>query len=35
MIQKVVDYFLGKGPNPCSAEDGAIVMKLMDQFTGK
>ena len=35
MIQKVVDYFLGKDPNPCSAEDGAIVMKLMDQFTGK
>ena len=35
MIEKVVDYFLGKGTNPCSAEDGAIVMQLMDQFTGK
>lgn len=35
MIQKVVDHFLGKGPNPCSAEGGAIVMQLMDQFTDK
>jgi predicted dehydrogenase len=35
LIQKVVDYFLGKGPNPSSAEDGAKVMWLMDQFTAK
>ena len=35
MISKVVEFFLDKGPNPCSAEDGVIVMKLMDQFTGK
>lgn len=35
LIQKVVDYFLDKGPNPCSAEDGAKVMWLMDQFTAK
>ena len=35
LIQKVVDYFLDKAPNPCSAEDGAVVMRLMDQFTGK
>lgn len=35
LIQKVVDYFLDKGPNPCSAEDGAIVMNLMDEFTTK
>jgi predicted dehydrogenase len=34
LIQKVVDYFLDKGPNPCSAEDGAKVIWLMDQFTG-
>jgi predicted dehydrogenase len=35
LIQKVVDYFLDKGPNPSSAEDGAVVMRLLDQFTGK
>ena len=35
MIEKVVEYFLDEGPNPCSAEDGAEVMRLMDQFTGK
>ena len=35
LIQKVVNYFLGKGPNPCSAEDGATVMRLLDQFTTK
>lgn len=34
-IQKVVNYFLGKGPNPCSVEDGAKVMQLMDRFTAK
>ncbi|MEO7120705.1 MAG: Gfo/Idh/MocA family oxidoreductase [Ginsengibacter sp.] len=33
MIEKVVQYFLGKGPNPCSAEDGAEVMQLLDAFT--
>jgi predicted dehydrogenase len=35
MIEKVVDYFLDEGPNPCSAEDGAEVMRLIDQFTRK
>ena len=35
LIQKVVNYFLDKGPNPCSAEDGAKVMWLLDQFTAK
>jgi predicted dehydrogenase len=35
MIEKVVEYFLDEGPNPCSAEDGAEVMRLIDQFTGK
>ncbi len=34
MIEKVVEYFLDEGPNPCSGEDGAEVMRLMDQFTG-
>ena len=33
LIQKVVDYFLDKGPNPSSPEDGAKVMWLLDQFT--
>ncbi|MBD0277840.1 MAG: Gfo/Idh/MocA family oxidoreductase [Flavisolibacter sp.] len=35
MIAKVVQYFLGKGPNPCSAEEGVEVMKLMEAFTKK
>jgi predicted dehydrogenase len=35
MIEKVVEYFLEEGPNPCSADEGAIVMQLIDQFTGK
>lgn len=35
MIEKVVEYFLDEGPNPCSAEDGAEIMRLMDQFTEK
>jgi predicted dehydrogenase len=33
MIQKVVDYFLDEGPNPCSAEEGVEVMALMEKFT--
>ena len=35
MIEKVVEYFLGEGPNPCSAEDGAEVMRLMERFTSQ
>jgi predicted dehydrogenase len=35
LIQKVVNYFLGKGPNPTPAEEGATVMWLLDQFTKK
>jgi predicted dehydrogenase len=35
LIQKIVDYFLGKGPNPTPAQDGAIVMWLLDEFTRK
>ena len=35
LIQKVVNYFLGKGENPCSGEDGATAMWLMEQFTKK
>jgi predicted dehydrogenase len=32
-IQKVVDYFLDRSPNPCSGKDAAQVMKLIDAFT--
>ena len=35
MIGKVVEYFLDEGPNPCSAEEGAKVMQLIDSFIGK
>jgi predicted dehydrogenase len=35
MIEKVVEYFLDQGPNPCSAEEGMIVMQLIDDFTRK
>jgi predicted dehydrogenase len=34
MIEQVVNYFLGKGPNPCSAAEGLIVMQIMDQVIG-
>ena len=33
MINEVVRYFLGQGPNPCNAEDGVQVMKLLHNFT--
>lgn len=33
MIAQVVAYFLGKGPNPCTGEDGLRTMELMDRFT--
>ena len=35
MIEQVVNYFRGEGTNPCSAEDGVAVMRLIDQFTIK
>jgi predicted dehydrogenase len=35
MIEKVVDYFSGKSQNPCTAEEGVTVMKMMDAFTQK
>jgi predicted dehydrogenase len=35
MIEKVVEYFLNEGPNPCSGEEGVVVMKLIDKFTTK
>jgi predicted dehydrogenase len=35
MIERVVNYFLGKATNPCSAGDGVVVMELLDSFTAK
>ena len=35
MIEKVVEFFLDGDTNPCSAEEGAEVMRLLDLFTGK
>ena len=35
MIEQVVNYFLSKGPNPCSAKDAVEVMKMIDKVTGK
>lgn len=32
MIKKVVAYFLDKGSNPCSGEDGVRVMEMMEAF---
>lgn len=34
LIEKVVQYFLGNGLNPCPAEEGYQVMKLMDVIAG-
>ncbi|MDB5198210.1 MAG: Gfo/Idh/MocA family oxidoreductase [Chitinophagaceae bacterium] len=33
MIEKVVDYFLDESPNPCSAEEGVKVMKMMEKLS--
>lgn len=33
MIEAVVDYFLGNVPNPCSGDDGYIVMEMIDTIT--
>lgn len=35
LIEKVVEYFLEKGPNPCSGEEGVIIMDMIDSFTEK
>ena len=35
MIEKVVAYFLDESANPCSGHDGALVMKWMEEMTGK
>jgi predicted dehydrogenase len=33
MIEKVVQYFLGQGENPNSADEGLEVMRLLEAFT--
>jgi predicted dehydrogenase len=33
MIEKVVEYFLDRAPNPCTGETGLKVMELIDRFT--
>ena len=33
MIEQTVRYFLGKDENPCSVENGVLVMQIMDAFT--
>ena len=35
MIERVVEYFLGEGPNPCSAEEGVKVMEMMEGIINK
>ncbi|TKB98820.1 Gfo/Idh/MocA family protein [Pedobacter cryophilus] len=32
MIEKTVNYFLGKGENPCSLEDALLSLKIMENF---
>jgi predicted dehydrogenase len=32
MIEKIVQYFSGKAANPCSGEEGAEVMRMMESF---
>ncbi|MGF2411348.1 Gfo/Idh/MocA family protein [Ferruginibacter sp.] len=34
MIEKVVQYFLGQAANPCSGEEGAAVMLMMEEMAG-
>lgn len=33
MIEAVVQHFLGEAPNPCSGDDGYIVMDMIDTIT--
>ncbi|TLP79254.1 Gfo/Idh/MocA family protein [Maribacter sp. ACAM166] len=35
MIKATVDYFLGKGENPCPAEDGLLVMDTLEKLSGR
>ena len=33
MIEKIVKYFRGEGPNPCPIEEAVTLMRVMDAFT--
>jgi predicted dehydrogenase len=33
MIEQVVSYFNGDGPNPCSIDDAIVLMKIIDAFS--
>jgi len=33
MIKKIVAYFKGEGPNPCSIDEAVTLMKIIDSFT--
>jgi predicted dehydrogenase len=33
MIEKIVAYFKGEGPNPCSIDEAVVLMEIMDGFT--
>jgi predicted dehydrogenase len=33
MIEKVVNYFNGYGPNPCSIDEAIVLMKIIDAFS--
>ena len=33
LIERIVNYFLDRGENPCSVADGVVVMELMKAFT--
>ncbi|HEY4327881.1 MAG TPA: Gfo/Idh/MocA family oxidoreductase [Mucilaginibacter sp.] len=35
MIGKIVAYFNGEGPNPCSIDEAIVLMDIMDAFTKK
>jgi predicted dehydrogenase len=35
MIEKIVNYFRGEGPNPCPIEEAIKLMRIMDAFTSK
>lgn len=35
MIKSTIGYFLGKEANPCSVEDGIIVMETLEKLSGK
>lgn len=35
MIEVTINYFLNKAANPCSAEEGMVVMEVLDSFTQK